>query len=329
EKAIVEFKASAAVTEKQGNVAQTAYNYLCIAEMNKRLGNISEALDYAVQSYERYQRAGMITDLMDAAELRAELLGLNGKNAEAVSAYREFIELKDSVFSEGKMKEITALQAALELEERENEICAQEAQITNLELENESSRNRNLFLLASLLFMAAIAYALFSRQRLKIASQKILVREKEYENEKLNHEIAFKNRELSTKALHIAKKNQVLHQLQSDLQAMANEKGANECVREVVSTLRLESAIDRNWEQFTQQFTELNPDFYKNINQVSEGLSKSDLRLAALLRMNMTSKEIASMLNISDEGIKKARYRLRKKLQLQSEESLEAKIMAI
>ncbi len=329
ELAIQEFQASADISEDQGNMAQSAYNYLCIAEMNKRLDKNAEALDFAVRSYEIYKQAGRAVDLMDAAEIRAEMLGVNGDYRGSVEAYQEYILLKDSLFSDSKMKEISALQAALALEERENEICAQEAEIDTLVLDNKVIRNRNLFLLAALLSLAAFGYALLSRQRLKTAAQKSKVREKDFENERLSKEMEFKNRELSAKALHIAQKNELLQKLHNDLEAMAQQSGAQSCVQEVVNTLKLERTIVNNWDQFTQQFTALNPDFYKNLTQASSSIGKSDLRLAALLRMSLSSKEIASMLNISDEGVKKARYRLRKKLSLQSDDNLEAVIASI
>ncbi|MGB5236435.1 MAG: LuxR C-terminal-related transcriptional regulator, partial [Flavobacteriaceae bacterium] len=58
-------------------------------------------------------------------------------------------------------------------------------------------------------------------------------------------------------------------------------------------------------------------------------ITKNELRLMALLKMNLSSKEIATILNISSEGIKKARYRLRKKLDISSEESLQEMVLSL
>jgi len=140
---------------------------------------------------------------------------------------------------------------------------------------------------------------------------------------RLERELEFKKRELASKALQIAQKNEVLEGLRAEIKNIADNSEADKGVTEVLNTLRIERSIDNNWDEFTRQFQELNPDFYQRLTQKVQGMTKSDLRLAALLKMNLNSKEIASILNITPEGVKKARHRFRKKLEIRSDESLE------
>ena len=70
-------------------------------------------------------------------------------------------------------------------------------------------------------------------------------------------------------------------------------------------------------------FEEVHKDFNSNVKIKYPQVTSNELRLLALLKMNLSSKEIANILNISAEGIKKARYRLRKKLNITTEDSLQ------
>jgi DNA-binding CsgD family transcriptional regulator len=76
------------------------------------------------------------------------------------------------------------------------------------------------------------------------------------------------------------------------------------------------------WEQFSTEFSSLNQGFFERLVDTHGSISKSEIRLISLLKMNISSKDIADTLNITGEGTKKARYRLRKKLNLSSESGI-------
>ena len=76
------------------------------------------------------------------------------------------------------------------------------------------------------------------------------------------------------------------------------------------------------WEQFQHNFDLIHENFFRKLKEKYPALTPADLRLSALLRLNYSSKEIARMLNLTPRGVEAARYRLRKKLALESEENL-------
>lgn len=85
------------------------------------------------------------------------------------------------------------------------------------------------------------------------------------------------------------------------------------------------SEMERNnedWDRFAARFDEINNDFLKNLKERYPVLTGNDLKLCAYLQLNMSSKEIAQLLNISLRGVEIGRYRLRKKLQLPTEKSI-------
>ena len=243
-------------------------------------------------------------------------------------SFKRFIVLRDSLLGAEKRKEIASLEQEFEAEKKETEIALQKKENDLLLEKNLASRNRNIALAILAVLIAALAIALISRQRNKARFQASLIKLKEAENEKLNQELAYRTRELTSKALFIAQNNELINDLKNQLEKIATDQQGHE-VKNIVNDLNVNTIQTRNWEAFTSQFEELNPAFYRSLTSGDANLTKSEIRLAALLRMGFSSKEIANMLNISEDGIKKARYRLRKKMNLNTEESLEAFIMQV
>ncbi|MEL7249526.1 MAG: hypothetical protein AAFO03_13955 [Bacteroidota bacterium] len=268
--------------------------------------------------------------------LRLQALSLLAETAHQIGAYqlsfythKQYIHWSDSLRGADRLQEITLLEQTFEAEKREIEIKRQEEENQLLTDKNRALNMRNGALIAALFLLGVAGYAIFLRQRMRAQQQEALLRVKALENESLNQKLEFKNRELTARALQIAQKNELLNSLQSDIEAHRAQHGNTMAMSKLSSKIRFESLIDENWEQFTRQFTEMNPAFYQILNERHPGLTQNDLRLATLLRMNLASKEIAHILNISDEAVKKARYRLRKKLGLATSDKLENYVLAV
>jgi len=175
----------------------------------------------------------------------------------------------------------------------------------------------------SLLFLALFwILEVFNRRRLERQRQLL---EAEKEREILVLEVENKNRELSNAAFNLIRKNEALQSLKDNLLDSKNEPRAlSKIVREIDSHLE----GDHDWEIFEASFNRVHDDFFKRIMLEYPDLTPGDLRLAAYLKMNLSSKEIAPLLNISLRGIENKRYRLRKKLGLSEEANLTEFIMA-
>lgn len=142
------------------------------------------------------------------------------------------------------------------------------------------------------------------------------------QNEKLANEIIFKNKELADASLHLAERSDALIKIKDELQLLYKKTGGN---HDVKKTLQLVNDIEKNnanWEQFAKHFDEINNDFLKKIKVKYPGLTKTDLKVCAYLQLKLSSKEIAQLMNISVRGVEISRYRLRKKLQLPTEKTL-------
>jgi phosphate/sulfate permease len=143
------------------------------------------------------------------------------------------------------------------------------------------------------------------------------------ENAKLEKEIEFKRKEQMNIAISIIQKNQFLEKLKAKIDEIILKPVAT--TEEFIQLKKLiidNLSIDKERERFNIFINELNTDFYLRLANRYPGLSENEQRLTALIRLNLSSKEIASILNISTKSVEVNRHRLRKKMHLKREENL-------
>ena len=148
-----------------------------------------------------------------------------------------------------------------------------------------------------------------------------LQREKEVmelKNEQLEKENKSKSNELAASTMSIIKKNELLNQIKEQLSKVGDSK----IIKPVIKTIDQNLNQRKNWELFKEAFNSADRDFFKNLTDVHPDLSPNDLKLCAYLRLNLSSKEIAGLINISPRSVEVKRYRLRKKLGLDNNENL-------
>ena len=144
-------------------------------------------------------------------------------------------------------------------------------------------------------------------------------------NEQLEDNIEQKNKELAISTMAMVKKNQFMNALLNDLEPAA----ANPTVSRVLRTIKRSLKNDDDWEFFEQAFDNADKDFLKRLKELHPALTNHDLKLCAYLRLNLSSKEIAPLLNISVKSVDIKRYRLRKKMTLLHDQNLTEYILSL
>ena len=149
-------------------------------------------------------------------------------------------------------------------------------------------------------------------------------------NERLEVEMRHKNKELANSTYHIIQKNKFLNTLKQELSKLSESAKSDFVEKELKKISR---KIDRdiqeekNWEVFERYFDEVHQEFNKRLKELHPDLTPNEIRLCAYLRMNISSKEIAPLMNISIRGVEVSRYRVRKKLNLDRNINLTEYIM--
>jgi len=177
----------------------------------------------------------------------------------------------------------------------------------------------------------------YQRQREKLIEENNLLLEiKELENnqqlmklrnEQLTKDVDSKSKELAVSTMNLIKKNELLSLIKEDLKKTSEEGNRN--VKSVITTINKNINEEDSWNVFREAFDSADKDFLKKVKVAHPSLTPNDLRLCAYLRLNLSSKEVAPLLNISVRSVEIKRYRLRKKMDLPHEQGLVEYILSI
>ncbi|WP_243456845.1 helix-turn-helix transcriptional regulator [Polaribacter batillariae] len=156
----------------------------------------------------------------------------------------------------------------------------------------------------------------------KIQADKEVIR---LRNEKLSQEIEAKNRELAISTMSIIKRNEFLRSIKKELKNTNEIDETNPVFKLIEKNLN----STKDWDFFREAFNNADKDFLKRAKKLHPDLTHNNLKFCAYLRLNLSSKEIAPLLNISVKSVEIRRYRLRKKLNLPHETNLTDYILSI
>jgi ligand-binding sensor domain-containing protein/DNA-binding CsgD family transcriptional regulator len=152
------------------------------------------------------------------------------------------------------------------------------------------------------------------------------------QTEKLQGELAGKNREIANSAMSLVYKNELLQKLSQEMYKLKDSNGKlleEDQLRKIQKVIDEGMNDERDWNLFESSFNEAHESFFKKLKANHPDLVPNDLKLCAYLHMNMSSKEMASLLNISLRGVEIRRYRLRKKLDVPHDKNLVEFLMEV
>jgi DNA-binding CsgD family transcriptional regulator/ligand-binding sensor domain-containing protein len=166
-------------------------------------------------------------------------------------------------------------------------------------------------------------------ERLEVARQHQI---SQLEKEKLELQIQAKNQELASNTMHLVQKSEILQKIKSEIQNIAKfskDTTTGKELRAVVRKISTDERLDEDWQYFARHFDQVHGHFLQRLREKYSQLTPKDHRLCAYLRMNLASKEIAPLMNISVRSVEVARYRLRKKLEIDNDVNLVEFMMEI
>lgn len=182
-----------------------------------------------------------------------------------------------------------------------------------------------------LLFGLLIAFSFWRWHRIRLRKQLTkLAEEKEKQlqeerirsrNEKLQEDVLRKSQELASSTFNLVRKNEILMQIKEALTNTPTPENTKSN-RQLIRLIDRHLTDEEDWKVFETNFNQVHEVFFKKLKTEYPDLTPGDLRLAAYLKMNLASKEIAPLLNISLRGVENKRYRLRRKMELESDQNL-------
>ena len=254
----------------------------------------------------------------------------------AFEAMVSFLALDEENTRIHNSNQASVLQTIYDTKEKESQI---ELLVQNSKVDKAQ---KNLLFFAILFFiLIVVIWFLYIRRKRKEA-QKLLNYEKrilkaeldkkKIEEQTLQKELILKNSTLSRYSLHLSQKNKMLSNLSLTLKNSLERTNVDlkRKLNELIKEINFNLSQEQEWDEFLAFFKEIHPEYLKQITKIaSDSLSQAELRLSILLRLNLSSKEIASILRLTPDSVRVARYRLRKKLPVNSKDELSAFLMTI
>ena len=163
------------------------------------------------------------------------------------------------------------------------------------------------------------------QQRLREVEQQ---REKDrrlLEEEKMQSELQHLNKLLAASTMNLVVKNEFIASIKEELKEVkqkGNNRETKKALEKVVKEIDVTLRLEEDWEQFQYHFAQVHGDFLGRLRTDYPDLSPNEQKLCTFLRLNLSTKEIAQLLSISPRGVEVARYRLRKKLNLERGDNL-------
>ncbi|OBQ56682.1 tetratricopeptide repeat protein [Tamlana sp. s12] len=255
-------------------------------------------------------------------ESLSELYQANHKYKEAYQALLQANELNNNIFG-GRSKNnqhLLEIKDDFRVEKQKQDALLKEKRLAELEHEDKIWLLKTILLVVVVLFISLFAAVFIRNLRIKHKSEKQYIKkQQEIERKRQNDILELKNKQLASSALQLIEKDEFLESINSKLSKQNNQIDTT-VIKRMVKSIQGNTAS--NWKEFEARFTNINQSFYANITEKFPKLSQTDQKLCALIKLNFSSKEMASILGISVESVHTSRYRLRKKLGLERNDNL-------
>jgi tetratricopeptide (TPR) repeat protein len=333
--AVQHFKKSGGISERRHDPAGMARATYNMGQALQKAGRFADAESSYLKALEQYKNLRMTKMMIQVCGSLADA-AKEGKRFEQAFHFRTLqYAYEDSTCHDQRRSLLSEMQTNTVRMSREKE----------LELRKKDKQINDLYigkLVIVVLALCLITLLYFNRQRLRIAkdkaelSKEMLLLEKELENKKLEEDqlkqkLEFNAKTLTANTLNLIQKNEILEKIKTKADEIKKSSAADLPARinNLMNTVNFALNIDKDWENFRMHFEQVHNNFFENLKARYPDLNSNDLRLCALLRLKLDTKEIATIMDISPESVKVARSRLRKKLQLAPSNNLSSFITQV
>ena len=321
QKAYLFFKGTS--TKEEANILNNIADlYRKKNELNKAIQITMKSQDLAKKLNDNHLQESAYKDLAKAYALKEDY--------KKAYAYRiEAEKFKEKALINENKNQINLLLTDFEIDRKESQIKILEEQA-----KSEKTRFILLFILAvSTITIMLLFYWSIRKKRIALAKiqnyeqQKLQteLEQKWVEEKNMQKNLELKTATLSNYSLHIAQKNKILSDLSFKLKNIATRKSINHenLIKDLYNEIDFTLQQENEWQDFNIFFEEIHPNYIKKLSATAiEDLSPTELKLGILLRLNMSSKEIASILRVTPDSVRVARHRFRKKLPIDSKKDL-------
>lgn len=289
-------------------------SYDLLARYYQKLGQFDRAFRFSRLALSMAEENRSKRSARRAAERLVDLF-VETKRYDSAFYYKSLYHTySDSIFNESNERKFNNLRIELETSDKQNEI-----EILKKQGEIDETRRANLVMI--IISISCLFFALFSLLIYRHRNKQKKHRIKEME---LQQEIEKKHIELQQQTLHMINLNNNISEVEERLiEVKKKETVSMQDVQKVLSNITISKSMDKEWQQFEAYFSNIHPEFNGQLVKQHNNLTQQERRLTALIRMDLSNREIASLLNIEQRSVIMNRYRLKQKLGLKEQEDLD------
>lgn len=299
------------------NNASLSYIYLAQKDYYK-------ALAYALLSYEETKQAGNEENLIKLDSTLFKIYQRMGDFKNAFNYSTHFITLNEKLLSKEKIKQFQNIQYRHEMNEKQQAF-------------EHEQRVKQMYIFITVvlcLILVLLVIVLIIKQKNNQLQVKLLdeaTKNEEQNRAKMQFEMDSKTRELTFMAMTADQKNVLWQNAQQKLKEKLKEMPSisEYDIRSIFKIITQSTEHHDEWATFKVHFESVHPQFFTTLSQIASNLTALELRQCAYIKINLSPKQVGSLLNITPDAVKKARMRIKKKLNLNPEDSLSKFIATI
>lgn len=237
-----------------------------------------------------------------------------GRCTEAFTYLEKYKALDDSLKQESNTSLAKLLEMQMEYDNQRNLM-----EITRQRVEIDSQRKSIYIIILGSIIVVLILVTGFIIHLMRTKAQTVKLKQ-----QKLEEELDFKNREMTSNLMALMKKNEILGDISKDLvelEKKAVKAETKTTINKIAYRIRKSRDVEL-WKEFDVRFNQVHHDFYESLNLKFPSLSPAEKRLCAFLKMNMSTKDISELTGNAPNSINTSRYRIRKKMNLSESDNL-------
>ncbi len=304
-----------------------------LGQLYLKQGKLVKAEDYLLKAFAILEETGELNPLVNVTELLSRLYQERRAEAKAMNYLNLHRIYADSLYDEEKVVATTRLIIREQLKEKLAQLNQSNENLIRLENEQLATKKDNQLLFLFLIVFIGLSFIGFLLYRKRVHStRQNLSQSLEHvkaEKKELQDNLTEQRREMVSFSLDMVQKEELLKSMRKQLSTFLKKQPENTEIRNLLNKLEISDILTKDWTYFNEIFNKAFPDFVPKIRKNYPNLSRKELQHCVLIKLNTPPVEAANILGISTESVHTARYRLRKKLNLVRQESLEDTILKI
>lgn len=321
EKALPYVRADYVTSAKYKEHANAAFALMRLVKISMNSNKLDEAkkqLDTAQMLIKSITADALPVEL-NYNELMSEYYERMGQAANALSFREKYDDVKDSLTKRDNIAAVEAVRLRSEIDKRM-------AQLAKVKTEAQIDALKRNTVIVLLILSIIISILLFNRHRQKAQVEKGIL---EAEKQRIDEELANAVSELMHYTESLQQKNMMIDRFASEIETLKERYDDGLLSDSLEKLLDAHLMTDESWTEFKRLFSKVYPGFFQGLRNSFPNLSENDNRLLSLIKLGLSNREMANMLGVTIEGIKKAKQRLRKKMEIAVNTELESVIAVI